>query len=95
MDVPYFIKEHLSISASNEATLKKYFVEVNPRQSWPWKQNGTKDFKKKGFNPCKAEQPLQGMESQEKKHKNIKAYTKSFYKEAKVNRCMLILDFRS
>ena len=46
MDVPYFIKEHLSISASNEATLKKYFVEVNPRQSWPWKQNGTKILKK-------------------------------------------------
>ena len=27
--------------------------------------------------PCKAEQPLRGMELQEKKHKKIKAYRKS------------------
>ena len=26
------------------------------------------------FTPCKAEQPLQGMELQENKHKKIKAY---------------------
>ena len=32
MDVPYFNKEHLWISASDKA--------VNPPQSWPWKQNG-------------------------------------------------------
>ena len=31
-----------------------------------------------GFTPCKAEQPLWGMELQEKKkHKKIKAYIKS------------------
>ena len=41
MDVPYFIKEHLWMSASDESTLKKNLVEVNPRQSWPWKQNCT------------------------------------------------------
>ena len=29
------------MSASDEVTLKKFFVEVNPPQSWPWKQNGT------------------------------------------------------
>ena len=33
MDVPYFIKEHLWMSASDEATLQKYLVEVNPPQS--------------------------------------------------------------
>ena len=42
MYVPYFIKEHLWTSACNEATLKKKNgVEVNPPQSWPWKQDGT------------------------------------------------------
>ena len=40
MDVPYFIKEKLWMSASDETTFKKNFVEVNPPQSWPWKQNG-------------------------------------------------------
>ena len=40
MDVPYFIKEKLWMSASDETTFKKKFVEVNPPQSWPWKQNG-------------------------------------------------------
>ena len=33
-----------------------------------------------GFTPCQAEQPLQGMELQEK--------------QAKVNRCLLILDLK-
>ena len=32
------------------------------------------DFFKMGFTPCKAEQPLWGMELQEKKHKKITAY---------------------
>ena len=41
MDVPYFIKEHLWMSASDEPTLKKNLIEVNPHQSWPWKQNCT------------------------------------------------------
>ena len=40
MDIPYFIKEHLWMSVSDEAT-QKYLVEVNPPRSWPWKQNGT------------------------------------------------------
>ena len=34
------------------------------------------DFFKMGFTPCKAEQPLWGMELQEKKHKKITAYRK-------------------
>ena len=35
-------------------------------------------FKKKlGFTPCKAEQPTQSMELQEKQTKKIKAYRKS------------------
>ena len=33
MDVPYFIKEHLWMSAPDEATLKKNLVGVNPPQS--------------------------------------------------------------
>ena len=28
MDVPYFIKEHLWMTASDEATLKKFLTEV-------------------------------------------------------------------
>ena len=32
-----------------------------------------KQFFKLGFTPCRAEQPLQSMELQEKKHKKIKA----------------------
>ena len=36
--VPYFIKEHLWMSAFDKETLK-ILVEVNPPQSWPWKQN--------------------------------------------------------
>ena len=39
MDVPYFIKEHLWMNASDEATLKKILVKLNPPESWPWKQN--------------------------------------------------------
>ena len=33
MNVPYFIKDHLWMSASDEATLKKNFGEINPPQS--------------------------------------------------------------
>ena len=51
------------------------------------------DFFKLGFTLCKAEQPLQDMDLQ-KKHKKIKAYRKSFYKEPTVNRCLLILDLK-
>ena len=40
MDIPYFIKEHLWMSVSDEAT-QKFLVEVNPPRSWPWKQKGT------------------------------------------------------
>ena len=29
------------MSASDEATLKKNLVKLNPPQSWPWKENGT------------------------------------------------------
>ena len=41
MDTPYFTKEHLWLSASDEAALKKVLVKVNPPQYWPRKQNGT------------------------------------------------------
>ena len=51
-------------------------------------------FFKLGFTPCKAEQPLQGMELQEKKHKNIKAYRKSLQKKPTVKRCLLIQDLK-
>ena len=30
MVLPYFIKEHLSVSAFDEATLKKYFCGIKP-----------------------------------------------------------------
>ena len=35
-----FIKEYLWMSACMQQS-KKILVEVNPPQSWPWKQNGT------------------------------------------------------
>ena len=43
-----------------------------------------------------AEQPLQGMELQEKKKitKKITGYRKSVYKEPTVKRCLLILDLK-
>ena len=41
MDISFSIKEYLWMSASDKETLKKILVEVNPLQSWPWKQNGT------------------------------------------------------
>ena len=47
-----------------------------------------------GFTPCKAEQQLQVMKLQEKKHKKIKAHKKSIHKEATVKRCLLILDLK-
>ena len=47
-----------------------------------------------GFTPCKAEQPLKGMELEKNKHKKIKAYRKSVYKEPTVKRCLLILDLK-
>ena len=48
-----------------------------------------------GIHSCKVEQPLQGMELQEKKHKKIEAYRKSLYKEPTVNSYLLILDLKS
>ena len=33
IDVPYLIKEHLGMSAFDEATIKKNLVEVSPHQS--------------------------------------------------------------
>ena len=38
IDVPCFIKEHLQMSAFDEATFKKS-LDVKPPQRWPWKQN--------------------------------------------------------
>ena len=43
-----------------------------------------------GFTPCKAEQPLRGMELQEKEAQNT--YRKSVKKEPIFTRCLLILD---
>ena len=37
MYVSYFIKEHLWVSASDKATLKKFLEEVNTLQIWPRK----------------------------------------------------------
>ena len=52
-------------------------------------------LKKLGFTPCKAVQSLQGMELQKNKRKKIKAYRNSLYKEATVNRFLLILNLKS
>ena len=41
-------------------------------------------FFKLRFTPCKAEEPLRGMELQEKEAQKIKAYWKSFKKELTV-----------
>ena len=41
-------------------------------------------FKKIRFTPCKAEQPLRGMELQEKEQKRLKAYRKAVQKEPTV-----------
>ena len=84
MDVPYFIKEHLSISASNEATLKKYFVEVNPRQSWPWKQNGTKDFKKRDSIHARQNSHYKAWSHKKKKTKTLKHTQNLFTKKLKL-----------
>ena len=47
-----------------------------------------------GFTSHKAEEPLQGMELQEKVAKKIKAHRKSLQKEPTVNRCLLILHLK-
>ena len=47
-------------------------------------------FLKFGFTPCKTEQPLRGVELQEKKHK--KDYR--IQKKPTVERCLLILDLK-
>ena len=51
-------------------------------------------FFKLGFTVCIAEQQLEGMELQEKKHNKIKikAYRKSAYEKPTVKRCLLILS---
>ena len=49
---------------------------------------------KLGFTSHKAEEPLQGMELQEKVAKMIKAHRKSLQKEPTVNRCLLILHLK-
>ena len=52
-------------------------------------------FKKLGFTPCKTDQPLRGMELQEKEaQKGVKAYMKSVQKEPTVKRCLLILELK-
>ena len=40
MDRPYFITEHFWMSASYEAALKFFLMELNPPQRWLQKQNG-------------------------------------------------------
>ena len=46
------------------------------------------------FSPCKAEQPLEGMELQKKNHKKIKAQRKFAYREPTIKRYLLILDLK-
>ena len=48
-----------------------------------------------GFTPCKTDQPLRGMELQEKEaQKCVKAHRKSVQKEPTVKRCLLILELK-
>ena len=48
-----------------------------------------------GFTPCRTEQPLWGMELQEKKkHQKIKSYKKYVSKEPTAKKCLLILDLK-
>ena len=47
-----------------------------------------------GFTPCKSEQPLRGMELQEREAQKINAYRKSVYKVPTVKRYLLILDLK-
>ena len=51
-------------------------------------------FFKWGFNPFKAEQPLWGMELQEKEVQKDKAYRKSVEKEPADKRCLLDLELK-
>ena len=51
-------------------------------------------FFKLRFILCKVEQPIQGMELQQKEAQQIKAWRKSLYKEPTANRCLLILHLR-
>ena len=45
-------------------------------------------FKKMGFTQCKSEQPLPGIELQEKEAQKIIAYRESVQKEPTVKRCL-------
>ena len=47
-----------------------------------------------GFTPCKAEQPLWGLESQEKEAQKDYSIRKSVSKEPTVKRCLLILNLK-
>ena len=47
------------------------------------------------FTPCKAEQPLRGMELQEKDRKILKHTGNLFRKKPTSKRCLLILDLKS
>ena len=61
-----------TISTELVVTLKYYYeknISVVRRHHF--------DFFLIGFTPCKAEQPVRGMELQEKKHKKITEYRKS------------------
>ena len=51
-------------------------------------------FFKLGFTPCKAEQPLQGIELQEKKFKKDCRVQKIYLEEPAVKRYLLILDLK-
>ena len=46
------------------------------------------------FTPCKAEQPLRGMELQEKGTQKIKAHRKPVWKEPTDKRCLLNLNLK-
>ena len=43
---------------------------------------------------ARLDSPYKAWSNKKKKHKKIKAYRKSLYKEPTVNRCLLILDLK-
>ena len=91
IDVPYFIKEHLWMSASDETTLKKNFGGSKPKNKMvPWKQNGTKlvTLKTKWYQTCGCSDDSRCWE-QLKKHVTDKYFEK---KVKTLNPCHLPLQ---
>ena len=84
--------------------------EKSPKISWMDRRSSTRQletisnfhfasfffFFLLGFTPCNAEQPLQGKawSYRKKKHKKIKAYRSSVWKEPTVKRCLFLLHIQ-